>query len=360
MGCSGSRNRQTDDTPTSNSGAEQPQAQQSGPKLQPGQSVVVVGDGDIAERVKRELGTPQESPQPMIPLHDGDTLVYRIPGKKKHKTRRASILWGRGQPAPSKHERKSTVRFVAESPQRQCKKNASEKAQHDAHVLRSRSYMDATGEFFSDSDTDDERVSKSPEHEAVLSDSQRMDSLSSGILSPVNEDTITTSTRRRQDQSTSSKKQERKSSAVQDLVPHPIWDPQLVAEHPLGGFTKFISANRLRVVDLFRAMDRDVDNLITFDDVYTALIELDIPLPGHSVEDLVNMLDENGDGVITFPEFKRAIEQQKADARIRRRNRKSWTEHPWRRYSISTGRRKPMPKAAPVEIPTHVPLTSLT
>lgn len=45
---------------------------------------------------------------------------------------------------------------------------------------------------------------------------------------------------------------------------------------------------------------------------------MSIPLPDHSVEDLIDIIDENGDGMITFSEFKHAVEDHKLHERYHR------------------------------------------
>eukprot|EP00041_Stephanoeca_diplocostata_P003238 m.32957 g.32957 ORF g.32957 m.32957 type:complete len:346 (-) comp14179_c0_seq2:165-1202(-) len=142
----------------------------------------------------------------------------------------------------------------------------------------------------------------------------------------------------------------RRSSAVQMLCPTPIWDVELILAHPMAGFVKFIKSHRFRLLDLFRAMDRDVDGKVTYEDIWVALSELNIPLPDHSVEDLIDIIDENGDGLITFSEFKHAVEDHKLHERYHRSQRDSWLSHPLRKYSITTGRRKHRLKAAKVAV----------
>jgi hypothetical protein len=143
---------------------------------------------------------------------------------------------------------------------------------------------------------------------------------------------------------------ERRSSVVWDLDPQwPQWDNEQLQEHPLSALSKFIAASRVRTVDLFNAMDRERKGWLADTDMVDALLDLRIPIAEASVIELTDSIARNANGVITFRTLKQSLNDHTVADREARKQRKSWTHHPQRQYSIATGRK--VSRRGPVDTP---------
>eukprot|EP00038_Savillea_parva_P016786 m.18076 g.18076 ORF g.18076 m.18076 type:complete len:534 (+) comp3563_c0_seq1:155-1756(+) len=142
------------------------------------------------------------------------------------------------------------------------------------------------------------------------------------------------------DEKAAASKMTRRRSAVQLLVPNPEWDVELLQTHPMDAFAKFLQTNRLRVVDLFNAMDRDKDTLLSYDEIFKGLQDLQIPLADTSVTDLCRQLDLNNDGFVTYKELKRCEQSYVRHSReLRKSEIAKVKNHPSKLYSSATGRK---------------------
>lgn len=93
-----------------------------------------------------------------------------------------------------------------------------------------------------------------------------------------------------------------KSLGIKELV----WDAELVAESPIAGLSKFLSTNRCRLNDLFKRLDIDRDQALSFLEFQEGMENLGIPLSGDhaaAMEALFAEIDKNGDGKITYNEL---------------------------------------------------------
>lgn len=134
----------------------------------------------------------------------------------------------------------------------------------------------------------------------------------------------------------------RRHSSVRDLLPTwPKWNRQELKADPMGAFSNFIKASRVRLVDFFKVMDRDHTGRIKEEQIKTALKELRIPLGGASLDDLVKQIPRSQDGMITFAKLKQGLDKFRQSEREERKKRDSWINHPHRHYSIETGHRIP-------------------
>lgn len=87
-------------------------------------------------------------------------------------------------------------------------------------------------------------------------------------------------------------------------------------------------------------LQRNVFPAGRYDEVFQALIDLQIPLPDSGVTQLCHELDRNGDGNITYKELKRCEQSYVAHSReIRKSEIAQQKNHPSRRYSITSGRK---------------------
>eukprot|EP00040_Diaphanoeca_grandis_P002966 m.23256 g.23256 ORF g.23256 m.23256 type:complete len:387 (+) comp14138_c0_seq2:226-1386(+) len=126
-------------------------------------------------------------------------------------------------------------------------------------------------------------------------------------------------------------------SSIQELIPNPKWDAQLLKDHPMAGFALFVRQNRMRVLDLFRCIDGGVNGKLTYGEIKQALMDLNIPLTTHSVEDLIKHMDLNKDGEINYMEFSRCCGAYTKYRRNLAGSRKNYLNK--KQYSTGTGRK---------------------
>ncbi|OAF71977.1 hypothetical protein A3Q56_00233 [Intoshia linei] len=70
--------------------------------------------------------------------------------------------------------------------------------------------------------------------------------------------------------------------------------------HPMIKLSRFIERKNLRIVDVFRSMDKDNSNSITHDEFKDGLLEAGVKLSSEEIQILIDDIDKDGDGEINY------------------------------------------------------------
>jgi len=128
------------------------------------------------------------------------------------------------------------------------------------------------------------------------------------------------------------------------------WDVEALTSHPVSAFTDHVKSSRMRLSDFFKIIDArtNAHGRLSDANMVQALQEMGIPLSDDQIVNLVKQMEhEKPDGKITFASLKRTMERHRVSVvRPMKKERNSWINHPLRKYSITTGHRKPEASAA--------------
>jgi hypothetical protein len=84
------------------------------------------------------------------------------------------------------------------------------------------------------------------------------------------------------------------------------WDAELVDASPLEGLARFLTANRFRMIDLFKMLNKGNNNMLNFDEFGQGMLQLGIPLSGDRearLHELFDQIDVDGDQKLSYFEF---------------------------------------------------------
>ena len=66
---------------------------------------------------------------------------------------------------------------------------------------------------------------------------------------------------------------------------------------------EYVEKKKYRLVDLFRQLDKDGSMSVTRDELRDGLKSIGVPMDDRQLTDLIDILDEDGDGEIDYGEF---------------------------------------------------------
>merc|ERR1711974_275535 len=77
----------------------------------------------------------------------------------------------------------------------------------------------------------------------------------------------------------------------------------MMEENPLIVLMEFCRLQNLRLVDMFKSIDTDGSQALSYQEFQEGLEKVNIPLPTESLQTLLRFLDRDGDGYVDFKEL---------------------------------------------------------